>query len=148
VKRTLLMMVSLVLLCLIPALAGAQDVQKYVNDGIANSQKGRYDQALQDFNKALQLKPKDPALITFRGITYYAKGNNTQAIQDFDAALQIDPKFARAYYQRGMVYDNLEKYDKAVADLKTAKKLGYSVDPVFIEVLEKKAEKMAEGRKP
>jgi tetratricopeptide (TPR) repeat protein len=148
VKRTLLMVVSFLLLCLIPALAGAQDVQKYVNDGIANSQKGRYDQALQDFNQALQLKPKDPALITFRGITYYAKGNNAKAIEDFDAALAIDPKFGRAYYQRGMVYDNMEKYDKAVADLKTAKRLGYSVDPVFIETLEKKAQKLSEGQKP
>jgi tetratricopeptide (TPR) repeat protein len=148
VKRALFIMICWSMAWLLPAVAGAQDVQSLVNAGINNSQKGHYDQALQDFNKALQLKPKDPALITFRGITYYAKGDNAKAIQDFDAAIKINPNFARAYYQRGMVYDNMEKYDKAVADLKTAKRLGYSVDPVFIEVLEKKATKMAEGHKP
>jgi tetratricopeptide (TPR) repeat protein len=148
VKRALVILFCLSMVGLLPVVAGAQDVQSLVNAGIANSQKGHYDQALQDFNKALQLKPNDPALITFRGITYYAKGNNDKAIQDFDAAIKINPNFGRAYYQRGMVYDNLEKYDKAVADLKNAKRLGYSVDPVFIEVLEKKSEKMAQGHKP
>ena len=145
-KRLPLNIAVLLVLFLLPALAGAQDVQKYVNDGIDNSQKGRYDQALQDFNQALQLKPQDPALLTYRGIVYYAKGLNDKAIQDFDAALKLDPKFARAYYQRGMVYDNQEKYNQAVEDLKTAKKLGYSVDPVFIEMVEKKVGKT--GRKP
>ena len=104
-----------------------------------NSQSGRYDQALKDFNDALKLKPNDALLITYRGVVYYAKGQNDLAMKDFNRAIEIDPKGGKAYYQRGMIYANQEKYAQAVPELKKAKSLGYGVDPVFIESLEKKA---------
>ena len=49
-----------------------------------NSQSGRYDQALKDFNDALKLKPNDALLITYRGVVYYAKGQNDLAMKDFN----------------------------------------------------------------
>lgn len=128
-------------LLLTAGLAAAQDVKTYVDRGMENCQSGRYDQALKDFNDALKLKPKDPALITYRGVAYYAKGQNDLAMKDFNQALEIDPKFGKAYYQRGMIYENQQKYNQAAEELKKAKSLGYGVDPVFIESLEKKAQK-------
>ncbi len=120
-------------------LATAQDVKTYVERGMENSQAGRYDQALKDFNDALKLKPNDALLITYRGVVYYAKGQNDLAMKDFNRAIEIDPKGGKAYYQRGMIYANQEQYAQAVPELKKAKSLGYGVDPVFIESLEKKA---------
>ncbi len=120
-------------------LAAAQDVKAYVERGMENSQAGRYDQALKDFNDALKLKPNDAMLITYRGVVYYAKGQSDLAMKDFNRAIEIDPKAGKAYYQRGMIYENQEKYALAVPELKKAKSLGYGVDPVFIETLEKKA---------
>lgn len=128
-------------LLLSPSLAPAQDVKALVQKGMEDSQAGRYDQALKDFNDALKLKPKDPALITYRGVVYYAKGQNDLAMKDFNQALEIDPKFGKAYYQRGMIYENQEKYAQAAEELKKAKSLGYYIDPVFIESVEKKAQK-------
>jgi tetratricopeptide (TPR) repeat protein len=119
--------------------AAAQDVKAFVERGVENSQAGRYDQALKDFNDALKLKPNDALLITYRGVVYYAKGQNDLAMKDFNRAIEIDPKAGKAYYQRGMIYENQEKYALAVPELKKAKSLGYGVDPVFIETLEKKA---------
>lgn len=137
-KAKYLAVFSLILaLSAVPAVA--QNVKSLVDQGIENSQAGRYDQAIKDFDKALQSKPNDPLLITYRGIVYYAKGQNDRALQDFNKALAIDPKFARAYYQRGMVYNAQEKYAQAAAELKQAKKLGHNVDPFFIETIEKKA---------
>ncbi len=121
--------------------AAAQDVKPYVDRGMENCQNGRYDQALKDFNDALKLKPKDPALITYRGVVYYAKGQNDLAMKDFNQAIEIDPKFGKAYYQRGMIYENQQKYSQAAQELKKAKSLGYYIDPVFIESVEKKAQK-------
>lgn len=134
------------LLCLVmawlfffPNLAAAQTVQTYVDQGIENSQKGRYDQALKDFNEALKLKPKDPALLTYRGVVYYAKGQRDLALKDFHQALEMNPKFGRAHYQIGMIYENQEKYAQAVDEMKKAKSLGWFVDPVWLEILENKA---------
>jgi tetratricopeptide (TPR) repeat protein len=78
-------------------------------------------------------------LITYRGVVFYAKGQNDLAMKDFNRAIELDPKAGKAYYQRGMIYANQEKYALAVPELKKAKSIGYNVDPVFIETLEKKA---------
>jgi tetratricopeptide (TPR) repeat protein len=124
---------------LLPHLAAAQNVKTHIDRGIENSQKGKYDQAIQDFNQALKAKPNDATILTYRGVVYYAKGQPDQAMKDFNQALAVDPKFGRAYYQRGMIYENQEKYALAVAEMKKAKSAGWHVDPVWLEILENKA---------
>ena len=136
-KKLLCLLVALALF--LPSLAGAQNVQAFVDKGMENSQKGRYDQALKDFNDALKIKPRDPALLTYRGVVYYAKGQTVMAMKDFNQALEIDPKFGRAHYQLGMIYENQEKYAQAVTEMKKANSLGWFVDPVWLEILENKA---------
>jgi tetratricopeptide (TPR) repeat protein len=138
-KRVPYLWLALMFLLLLAGASGAQDVQSYIDQGITNSQAGRYDQALQAFDQALKLKPKDPALLTYKGIVYYAKGQNGQAMQLFEEAIKLNPNFGRAYYQRGMIYQNQEKYDKALEDLVKAKSLGYGIDPDFIELVKRKA---------
>jgi tetratricopeptide (TPR) repeat protein len=138
-KRVPYLPLVLLILLLLPAVSPAQDVQSYIDQGIRNSQAGHYDQALQAFDQALKLKPNDPALITYKGIVYYAKGDNAKALQLFEEAIKLNPNFARAYYQRGMVYQSQEKYKEAVPDLKKAKSLGYGVDPDFINMMERRA---------
>jgi tetratricopeptide (TPR) repeat protein len=138
-KRVPYLPLALLILFLLPSLSSAQGVQSYIDQGISNSQAGHYDQALQAFDQALKLKPNDPALITYKGIVYYAKGNNAKALQLFEEAIKLNPSFARAYYQRGMVYQAQEKYKQAVPDLVKAKQLGYGVDPDFINMMKRKA---------
>jgi len=128
-----------VLVFLLPNLAASQDVKALVDQGIENSQKGRYDQALQDFNQALKAKPNDAGILTYRGMVSYAKGQSDQALKDFDLAINADPKFGRAYYQRGMVYESMSRFDKALKDLMQAKSLGYKVDMDFVEMIKRKA---------
>jgi tetratricopeptide (TPR) repeat protein len=138
-KRLPYVALALLFLLLLPAWSAAQSVQSYVDQGIKHSQAGRYGQALQAFYQALKLKPKDPALITYKGIVYYAQGKNDQALKLFEEVIKLNPNFGRAYYQRAMILEKQEKYDQAVADLKKAKGLGYGVDPDFIALMERKA---------
>ena len=132
------LLAALLFLGVVTGWSAAQDVQTYVNQGIKNSQEGRYDQALQAFDQALKLKPKDPALLTYKGIVYYAKGQNDRAMPLFEEAIKLNPNFGRAYYQRGMIYYNQEKYDQALTDISKAKSLGYGVDPDFIALIQRK----------
>jgi tetratricopeptide (TPR) repeat protein len=138
-KRASYLALTLLFLLLLPTWSGAQNVQSYVDQGIKASQSGRYAQALQAFDQALKLKPKDPALITFKGIVYYAQGKNDLAMKLFEEVIKLNPNFGRAYYQRAMILEKQEKYDQAVADLKKAKGLGYGIDPDFIALMERKA---------
>ncbi len=140
-KRFFIPTVITLALLLNAGLVLAQDVQTLIQKGMEDSQAGRDDQALKDFNDALKLKPNDALLITYRGVVYYAKGQNDLAMKDFNRALELDPKLGKPHYQRGMIYENQEKYSQALEELKKAKSLGYYIDPVFIESVEKKAQR-------
>jgi tetratricopeptide (TPR) repeat protein len=142
IRLTKIFIVVSLVISFTAALAAAQAVQTFVDQGMQNCQSGRYDQALKNFNDALKAKPNDPTLITYRGVVYYAKGQNDLAMKDFNQAIKIDPKFGKAYYQRGMIYENQQKYALAAPELKKAKSLGYNVDPIFIESVERKAAQM------
>jgi tetratricopeptide (TPR) repeat protein len=138
-KQVSTVIIALLLVLSVSGWSAAQDVQSYIDQGIKNSQAGHYDQALKAFDQALKLKPKDPALLTYKGIVYYAKGRNDQAMQLFDEAIKLNPNFGRAYYQRGIIHYNQEKYSQALPDFIKAKGLGYGIDPDFIELTKRKA---------
>jgi Flp pilus assembly protein TadD len=120
-------------------LTAAADVKTYVDQGVANLENGKLDQALKDFNEALKLRPNDPALYDYRGIAQRAKGQDDLALQDFNQAIELDAKFARAYRDRAMVYFDRSDFDKSVADQEKAQSLGYKIDPDFLKLTRRKA---------
>ena len=123
----------------LPGLCFAQDVKAFVDRGVASLESGKFDQALNEFNQALKLKPNDASLYDYRGVAYRTKGQNDLAMADFNKAIQLDPKFARAYRDRAMVYFDLSNYDKSVEDLDKAQSLGYRLDQDFVKMVRRKA---------
>jgi len=129
-------------LCLAVFLSGdiyAQDVKKYMDQGIQSCELGHYDQALKDFNNALKLKPNDATLYDYRGMAYRCKNMDARAMEDFKKAMELDPKFARPYRNRAMIYYDQGKFDKSLEDLKKAKSLGYKIDEDFMKMVAGKA---------
>jgi tetratricopeptide (TPR) repeat protein len=51
----------------------------------------KYDQALSDLNKAVELEPKTAHLYFTRAFTYKNKGSKAEAISDFETFLKIAP---------------------------------------------------------
>jgi len=140
VKRFFLFSLGLVLVvALVHGPAAPEDVNTLIANGIDLSEKGRFDQALAAFNRALQIKPQDPMLYNYRGKVYWAKGQNDKALADFTQALTMDPKNGRAYEYRALVYCSLEDFAKALADVDKAKSLGFKIDEDFYEMLKSKA---------
>jgi len=58
--------------------------------------------ALEDCNASLKLRPKDATTTEFRGDVQYALNNYAAAIADLDAALAVKPDNAGALYVRGL----------------------------------------------
>jgi tetratricopeptide (TPR) repeat protein len=63
-----------------------------------------YDQAIADYNQALQLNPDDAmASVVYinRGVAYYNQTNfphaHVRARADWEKALQLDPSYAKAW---------------------------------------------------
>lgn len=55
---------------------------------------------------------------------YYCQEKYQKALNDFDKAISINKQNASAFASRGTVYEKLSKPDLALADFKTAARLG------------------------
>jgi len=75
----------------------SRDPKFYNNRGIAYGEKAQYDQAISDFNKAIEINPRYVKAYNNRGIIYRLKGQYDQAISDFNKAIEINPMDAQPY---------------------------------------------------
>jgi tetratricopeptide (TPR) repeat protein len=74
-----------------------KDARFYNNRGIAYGEKGQYDQAISEFDKAIQINPNYDKAYNNRGIVYRLRGQYDQAISDFNKAIQINSLEAEGY---------------------------------------------------
>ncbi|MGD0280151.1 MAG: tetratricopeptide repeat protein [Smithella sp.] len=77
-------------------------------------------QAIEDYNRAIEIKPDHAEAYNNRGISYGNLGNYRQAIEDFNKAVEIKPDYAIVYYNRGNAYNNLGNYRQAIEDYNRA----------------------------
>ena len=71
-------------------------VRTHLGRGRACLNKGKYDDAIEDYDKAIALAPNDAIAYYNRGVAYYEKGDKEQAIADFRKALEINPSYENA----------------------------------------------------
>ncbi len=94
---------------------------EYVNQGIANYNKGNMEGAINDYSLAVNLRPADYLAYYNRGLAYYKKGNYDAANSDYTNAIQFKPDYYYAWYSRGLsntykfnYIAALEDYNKAI----------------------------------
>ena len=78
-----------------------EDAEVYISRGITYCERGDYNRALADFNKAIQLDSKSAteypykkvngSAHLYRGLVYFRKGDYNLALADFYKAIQLDP---------------------------------------------------------
>ncbi len=72
--------------------------------GNAYFDKRQYDQAIQDYDRAIKLKPSYVNAFINRGRAYRYKRQYDRAIEDFSQAIKLNPKNAQALSNRGNAY--------------------------------------------
>ena len=132
---TISLMVALLFGSALAVGAEEKSAEFYIKRGIAQGKKGELDQAIADFNKALELNPRDARAYLGRGVAYGKKTQHDQAIADFTAALKFNPKLAKAYFGRAIAYTSQKNFDKAWEDVHKAQSLGAQIPQEFLEVL-------------
>jgi tetratricopeptide (TPR) repeat protein len=60
-----------------------KDAAFYVRRGNDYAKKGQYDEAISDYNKALEINPRYAEAYCGRGLAYDNKGQYDQAISDY-----------------------------------------------------------------
>ena len=88
----------------------------YKSRGRSYLEKGQNDDAISDFDKAIELNPKDAEIYFFRGNAYHNKRQFDKAMSDYSKAIEINPRYTNAYYSRGLYYQTIEEYRKAISD--------------------------------
>jgi len=88
-----------------------------LNDrGVAYSRRQQQKEAIEDFNKAIQLYPEYAAVYNNRGNVLLGLGAIREAMKDFDRALLLAPGYAAAYSNRAGASMKLGQIDRAIAD--------------------------------
>ena len=93
------------------------NVDAYLSRGNAKGERGQFQDAIADYDQALQLWPDDAFAYVIRGETKICLGQFQDAIADFNQALQLQPDDASAYVGRASAMTHLGQYDDASADL-------------------------------
>jgi hypothetical protein len=76
----------------------------YNNRGNTYHHLGNYRQAIEDLNRAIEIKPGYAEAYNNRAKAYNGVGNYRQAIKDLYRAIEIKQGYADAYYNRAIVY--------------------------------------------
>jgi tetratricopeptide (TPR) repeat protein len=84
--------------------------------GVAYWRANNTKEALEDFNRAVQLYPEYAAVYNNRGNVLLAIGAVREAMKDFDRALVLAPGYAAAFTNRASGYMKLGQIDLAIAD--------------------------------
>ena len=82
--------------------------------GLSAADKGDFDKAIQNYDKAIELKPDFFGAYNNRGVAYGEKHDFDKAIKDFTTAIELKPDFFGAYNNRGVAYGEKHDFDKAI----------------------------------
>lgn len=95
----------------------------YRNLGLSYGAVGRWDQALRSYLRALELSPKDTALLTDAALAFERTGNRERAVESYRTALRIDSRFQLAHVNLGTLLWKMDRLDEATQEFRHALEL-------------------------
>ncbi|MDR2143090.1 MAG: tetratricopeptide repeat protein, partial [Treponema sp.] len=88
----------------------------YKHRGMANFAQSSYDDAVEDFTRALEYDPASYKAAYYRGVVKSVLRRYPEAVEDFSLALSINPYQNFTLYRRAQAYYHLEDYPAALGD--------------------------------
>jgi len=91
-----------------------KSAKSWVNKGLAQAAKGEYEEALDSFDKALEMDPNLAEALYNKGCGLYCLGKSEEALIYFDKAVETNPDEDKAWYDKGTCLDSLRRYQEAI----------------------------------
>lgn len=88
-----------------------------VSRGSAFLRLNRLEEALADFNHAIDIDPDYARAFHLSGFEEEKQGDDAGALDDFTRAIEINPEYGAAYHSRATLHTKMEKEDLAVEDI-------------------------------
>ena len=96
--------------------------------GVALSDSGQHEQAIEKFTEAIKADPKNVNPYPWRAYSYWTKSEFEKALADCDEAIKLDPKLPYAYNVRGLILREQGEFDDAIKEHSRAIELAPKVD--------------------
>jgi tetratricopeptide (TPR) repeat protein len=112
-----------------PGPAGAP---RFSDRGIGYYKEGKYHDAKDAFNRAIQLDSEYYPAYFGRALVHRRQNEINDALDDYATVIRLKPDYADAFYNRGLIYRDLGEPEKALGDfdayvrLKPAEADGYA----------------------
>jgi Tfp pilus assembly protein PilF len=93
------------------------DSNDYNSSGLIKSYHKDFSQALNDYEKSLELNPNNSYTLNNRGYTFNLMEEYEKAIIDFDRAIELEPEHAYPYNNRGLAKIKLGRTEEGLLDI-------------------------------
>jgi tetratricopeptide (TPR) repeat protein len=90
-----------------------EDDSAFYRKGLIQFQNGKYLDAIQSFNKSLDLNSGKAAYYFARGRTYAVTGTTRYAEKDMAMALDLDPLNGEIWFEKGKLAESLGTWENA-----------------------------------
>ena len=149
-RKFLISQILLVLFLLTPYAAtsyGQGKFSQYYNKGIEYYKQGKYDQAGEQFKKALELKPNHVYALYGLGNTHYCKAKYDEAVKIYTNAIKINPDYPKVHYSLSLAYSKLGMTRDAEKEKEIFRKLTQGEKSVRKTPTRKKSKAVREVKK-
>jgi tetratricopeptide (TPR) repeat protein len=106
-----------------------------VNLGNAYFNKKKYDSAIEEYKKAVRIKPDNGTVHYNIAAAYHNKGYFDKAAVEYEKAIEIDPQMADAHNGLAFAYYKLKDYESAWQHIKKAEALGVKISPDLLSAI-------------
>jgi tetratricopeptide (TPR) repeat protein len=93
---------------------------QHYKEGSSKLSLRKYQEAVDEFTKAIDLCPDSGLYYAKRGQAYVGLKNDKKALEDFTKATEKSPGLAEGWYQLGVYYFNKDDHDKAFVNFTLA----------------------------
>jgi tetratricopeptide (TPR) repeat protein len=96
-----------------------EDYTYYFNLGYSKLVDGKFNQAIEIFNKTLEIEPHCSEAYLGLGIAYRQLNQLDKALEATQKSLEYNPKYYKAYYNLGLILEQQDKKTEALQAFRT-----------------------------
>lgn len=96
---------------------GAEEAKDWFLEGNLLAKDGRYDHAVEAYQKSLKLNPGSTVVYYNLGLAYKKLKQYEQAVAALEKAVEMEPDYLEAHLALGSTYNSMEQWESAIAHL-------------------------------
>ncbi|MGX1928824.1 tetratricopeptide repeat protein [Flagellimonas sp. 2504JD4-2] len=95
---------------------GSNDPDIFNQQARVDLNNGNAEKALNNFNKAISINPKEPIFYLGRGAAFHYLKEYKNAVEDYSVFIKVRPNNFKGYLHRGTTYAIMEDFDRSTSD--------------------------------